>query len=153
MQINKKLLIDKLALLCSYFGLFVFWSFLLNYLLAPWDGTLPTERPPLGTLDRSLNDFFESNIYGSTIPLIILIIVSIAVCAYKIKTNKKDSVNAVTHLTSTNLLYIGLITTFSIIYLTINPSSSIDYNPYAITLHTLAIIGLFTVQLTGFKPK
>jgi hypothetical protein len=153
MKSDKKLLIDKLALLCSYFGLFVLWSFLVNYLLAPWDGALLEQRPPIGTIDRTLNNFFESNIYGSTIPLLILVLVSLAICIYKLKSNYKDSTKSIIHLTSTNLLYIGVLTTFSVIYLTISSSNPADYNPYAITLHAFAILALFAVQITGFKPK
>ena len=145
-------IIDVFLFAASYFGLFIIWDFVINALLVPWDGTLPQDRPPLGSTVRSINDYFEITSFGSYLPFIILFGVSLLIVLLRIKKKGRAQVfQVLEHAAVSNFLYIGLLVTLFFVYSWLAPSQTeASYNPVAIIIHLAGIIVLFAIQYTGY---
>lgn len=145
-------IIDVFLFVTSYLGLFIIWAFVINALLVPWDGTLPQDRPPLGSTVRNINDYFEVSSFGSHLPYIILFVISLLIILLRIKKKGLTQVfQVLEHSAVSNFLYIGLLITLFFVYSLLSPSQAeAAYNPIAIIIHVAGIIVLFAVQYTGY---
>jgi len=145
-------IITILLFVASYLGLFIIWAFVINTLLVPWDGTLPQDRPPLGTTIRTINDYFEVSSFGSYLPFILLFIISLLIVLLRIRKKSRGQVYKIfEHTAFSNFIYIGLLITIFFIYVWLMPSQSkTAYNPLSIIIHLAGIIILFGVQYTGY---
>jgi hypothetical protein len=148
--INK--IINIFLFLTSYLGIFIIWSSIINALLVPWDAILPQNRPPLGSIARTINDYFEISHFGSYIPYIILFGISLCILLLRIrKKGLKKIFQIVEHTALSHFLYIGLIIPLFVIYSWLKPiESEVGYNPLAIILHLAGISILFYVQYTNY---
>jgi hypothetical protein len=145
-------IIDVFLFAASFLGLFIIWGFVINALLVPWDGTLPQDRPPLGSSVRTINDYFETASFGSYLPYIILFGISLLIVLLRIKKKGLSQVfQLLEHTAVSNFLYIGFLVTLFFVYLWLTPSQTeAAYNPVAIIIHLVGIIVLFAVQYTGY---
>jgi uncharacterized membrane protein len=135
----------------SYIGLFIIWSTVINSLLVPWDGTLPQDRPPSGTISGSVNEYFETSV-GLYLILAILFAISLSIMALRIKkTGTAKTYQILEHTAISNLLYMGLLITLFALYAWIAPfKQDVGYSWFGIIMIIAGIIGLFAVQFTGY---
>ncbi|MBX3059642.1 MAG: hypothetical protein KF770_24585 [Anaerolineae bacterium] len=109
--------VQNISLLSGYLLLITTWSVIFILLaaftegwLAPWD-TRPF-RPPEGTWERTVNDFFEGS-PGSLLPASLIVTMSIAAYLYgKVKKQSEDA-NLTWGFAILNLLFIVLIVPLS----------------------------------------
>ncbi len=145
---KKNKIITGFLFVASYFVLFIIWGFVSNALLVPWDGTLPQDRPALGSLSRTVNDYFEAS-NGSYWPTVILVTVSLLIVILRMKKQGTgQTYQVLDSVAVSNFLYIGLLTTLFFIYSLIVPArAEIGYSFFAIGINLIAIAALFFVQL------
>jgi len=148
---NKNRIVTIFLFAASYFGLFIIWGFVINALLVPWDGTLPKDRPPLGELTRTFNDYFEVGV-GAYLPLVILLAISLLLIVLRIRNQGAAKTHQVLeHAAVSNLLYIGLLITLFFLYSWIMPPrAEAAYSLFGIIVNLAGIIALLVVQYTGY---
>ncbi|MBL1131567.1 MAG: hypothetical protein D8M54_24165 [Chloroflexi bacterium] len=108
---------QNISFLSSYLLLITTWSIIFILLaaftegwLAPWD-TRPF-RPPEGTWERTVNDFFEGS-PGSLLPASLIVTMSLASYLYGKVKKQSDGVNLTWVFAILNLLFIILIVPLS----------------------------------------
>lgn len=141
----------------SLMALFTVWSLLFNALLVPWDGTLPADRPAVGTWERSLNDFFEAGMGSAVLSWIVyaLIGTSLLIVFLRMRKIGQHSLHRILDYAAiTNFLYVGLFFALTFLYVFLAPqpefNSKISFNLVAMIMHVMAIIALFYMQYTEF---
>lgn len=149
MKDSKKYFSPLFLLIGSYLILFFIWDLLVNSLLVPWDGTLPSDRPATGTIARDFNDFFEAG-SGSLIPLsLILVIIGVLILIIRIKKDQKHAINAIEYTAITNMLYIPLAVLSDILIQSF--ITDIGYHISRSAVHLLFIIILFFAQYKNYR--
>lgn len=135
----------------SLFSLYVAWSFLINALLVPWDGTMLKDRP-VGTLTRTINDLFESGL-ASNILLTILMGISVLIVLLRLNKSGRNSIYKILDYAAiVNFFYLGLLIAISLPYVVLFPREvGMGLRPFSIILHFLGIGILFYLQYTGFS--
>jgi len=145
------------------------WSFSFMWIaaategwLVPWDCVCAPLRPPLGTWERAVNDFFEA-LPGAILPSVVVILVSTSIFVARITRRTANMVLLPLAFAATNIAFfladaflVSLAHQLLDLWLP-QPRPPIDVGYHrtwpAISVTTVLVIILFVVQSVIGKPK
>lgn len=146
----KKRLLDKLSTIFGSILLLISWGIITVMLaaftegwLAPWD--TQRTRPPLGTWERSVNDFFEGP-PGSLLPALIILCISITLYMYG-RRNAKNKIKFTWIFVSINLFFLSLEVVFVTLFFHFPSIWSFQYFDFNNAYQRTAPAVLFTIVL------
>lgn len=142
--------LSSVLLLFSYFV--YAWSLLMFFggLLIPYDVVFVEMRPPVGTVTRDVNDYFETH---DLIWMSVVLVCSLVVLVVSVIRGKKFSIYRVlNHFSVLNCFWGACVMIFSIVGRLISNS---DYNLIGIFggLLSLFLVWYLQVSLFFIKPK
>lgn len=141
-----KYLAPSFLLVGSYVVLFLIWDFMINSILVPWDGTLPENRPEVGTLMRDMNDFFEK--LNVSLPLI-LVLIGVLILFVRTRIYPKKVISSIEYAGITNMMYMVVAVLVDILMQLL--SEDIGYNLSRMIVHVALVSMLFFMQAKNYK--